>query len=256
MKQEDKLDKIQAVIKSIMFGGQKKCVATICGPVVSIARDYGAGGNETGRILARKLGVVCVENDILDHIVKEAKTDKNLMKILDERPDQGFFSEWIYSMVSNNALDRSYYLKRLFAAIYKIADVGGVIMGRGAHLILDDRNNVFRMKIEGSVDFCAQRVAKRETLDLEQARRKVIKTNSERTAFVREIFSYFPSNKTYYDLVLNADRLSPEQMADIALNTMRQMGFYVPERSLNNGKQGLYLSHKEPANTPVQSRAA
>ncbi len=104
-------------------------------------------------------------------------------------------------------------------------------MGRGAHLVLDDRKNVFRMRITGSINACARRVAQREKIEMEQARQKVLKINGERTKFVKEMFNNFPSNKTYYDLVLNSDGLTSEQISEITLFTMKQMGFYVPERN-------------------------
>ncbi|MBF0370057.1 MAG: cytidylate kinase-like family protein [Magnetococcales bacterium] len=239
MKNDDALDKVQALIKSIGFQGSRtngKREIASCGPVVTIARDFGAGGNAAGRILAGKIGVPCLDQELLDQIVERMKTDKKLMRRFDERLPQSFLEDWLYTMVTKGAPNRSVYHQRLIHLIQGVADMGGVILGRGAHLILDNRKNVFRMRITGSVEVCAKRIADREGVDLEKAKRMITQINQERMAFVRGLFKHFPSTKTYYDLVLNSDGLTPDQITEVALFTMKQMGFHVPERKTDNGR--------------------
>ena len=237
MKNDDALNKVQALIKSLRFsgsGGKREIIP--CGPVVTIARDFGSGGNEAGRILARGLGVACLDQEILDQVAELTKSDKFLMRRLDERLPMSFMEDWVHSMLTRNAPNKRDYHDRLIHIIRNISGIGGVLLGRGAHLILDDRKNVFRMRITGSVEVCAKRIADREKVDLERAKQMVIQVNQERAAFVRGLFKHFPSTKTYYDLVLNSDGLTPDQIAEIALFTMKRMGFHVSERKNDNGR--------------------
>lgn len=239
MKNNEALNKVQSLIKSMVFPGSDKAgnrIITPCGPVVAIARDFGAGGNEAGRILANELGVPCLDQEILDQIAQLAKSDKTLMRRLDERLPLNFLEDWLHSIFSRNAPNQHGYQERLIHVIQNVANIGGVILGRGAHLILFNRKNVFRMRITGSVDVCARRISQQEGIDLDKAKRTVVRVNQERTAFVKGFYKHFPSNRSYYDLVLSSDELTPDQIAEIALFTMKQMGFHVPERKKDHGR--------------------
>lgn len=54
---------------------------------------------------------------------------------------------------------------------------------------------------------------------------KVFQVNKERYEFVRELFQRRPTDSSYYDFVICSDRLSPEQVANLAFESMKQMGF-------------------------------
>ncbi len=256
MKSSDTLDKVQSLIKSMGIhrsGNSGKRVIVPCGPVVTIARDHGAGGNEAGRILAHELGVACLDQEILDRIAQLAKSDKTLMRRLDERLPLNFLEDWLHAIFSKRAPSQHGYQDRLIQVIQNVANIGGVILGRGAHLILNNRKNVFRLRITGSVDVCARRVAQQDGIDLEKARRMVVYINSERADFVKGLFKRFPSNRSYYDLVLNSDHLTPAEISGIVLFTMKRMGFHVPERKAADVRHSLDASDDESQPVRVTS---
>jgi cytidylate kinase len=101
-----------------------------------------------------------------------------------------------------------------------ISQTGGVILGRGANFILRDQQQ-FRLRVVGSLDVCAGRVAKRKGIDLVEARRRVAEVNSQRAAFVRDFLGADTTRPEAYDLVVNTDRLSVDAIVEMVMLAMR-----------------------------------
>ncbi|MGN7614052.1 cytidylate kinase family protein [Magnetococcales bacterium HHB-1] len=195
-------------------------------PVVTISRDYGSGGRKVGTILAKQLKTTLFDNQIRKNL--QAHWHTNDAESLDHLDDklQNALDDWFHVITSTDHISRDAYYRQLASTISKIADQGGVIMGRGAHLILDKRN-IFRVKITGSLERCAHRICKRKGVSPKSAQKLVIHTNKERTNFVRSLYKRFPTKSTYYDLVISSDHLKLTHIVEIILLSMQRMGFEV-----------------------------
>ncbi|MBF0369093.1 MAG: cytidylate kinase-like family protein [Magnetococcales bacterium] len=220
---------VRGLIKSAFFNPQRiaECDKEKKCPVVTVSRGYGANGSRTAELLADRLMVPCYGFTMVDGIIKEAKTNKNLMELMDEKYPS-VMDDWLHSMLSKGDISRVGYHRRLIKTVLTIARTGGVIIGRGAHLILSNHQNVFRTRVEGSLETCSRRIAERDKIKQKKAREVVIKTNKERARFVRELYKRFPPDREFYDLVVNSDRITPEQSVEIMIHTMSVMGFHVP----------------------------
>ena len=115
-----------------------------------------------------------------------------------------------------------------------ISQKGGVIVGRGAHLILGP-DRAFRVRIIGSLEACAARVAKREGLDLPAARELVQVVDRQRAEFLQQHFGVDKADCSTYDLVINSDRFSLEQMVDLILGSMLKAGYDITPDILQHG---------------------
>jgi hypothetical protein len=222
---------IHSFIRSALESDEliEKCKLTGC-PVVTISRDYGAAGRDVGRLLSDQLGVQYFNTKLLDGIIDKTKSDKHLLRRLDERTAT-FLDGWIFTFLSKTPVDKNDYFHALVDVLNTISRTGGVIIGRGAHLILSKRENpVFRVKIEGSKSNCASRVAMRNGIDLKAAMKRMKKINKERIEFTKDLYNKFPVNdRTYYDMVICSDNLSVEQIVDIINYTMKLSGYNVPD---------------------------
>ncbi|MBF0446740.1 MAG: cytidylate kinase-like family protein [Magnetococcales bacterium] len=221
-------NKLQSIIQATFFDIKPKTdkAKTVKPrPLVTVARDFGAEGEQVAQIMAKKLGVTCFDQQILDGIVNQVGVDPHLMQKLDERAPNKI-EDWIVDIFSAGKGSREEFLKRLYLSMNGVAVSGGVVVGRGGQIILAKRQ-AFRIRVTGTPEICAKRVSTREEISLEAARKRVAKINKERYEFVKELFQMHPTDSSYYDLVISSDRLSPEQVADLALNAMKQMGFPV-----------------------------
>ncbi len=206
----------------------EKCDRIAHCPVVTVSRSVGAGGGRVAEILAEHLTMPCFGYSMFDQIVKESKQDKYLLALVDEKAP-GVLDDWIHALFTHGTISKSGFYMRLVKTILAIAKTGGVIIGRGAHLVLTGDPRVFRVRVEGSMEVCAQRVAEREKIKLKKARELILKTEKERHKYVKELYKRFPHDRAYYDLVVNTDKLTPEDTVDVIIHAMDRMGFSVPE---------------------------
>lgn len=205
----------------------KACDAIHKCPVVTVSRDYGAGGSRIAELLSEMLTVNCFGYAILDKVVKEAKSNKHLMGRLDERFTR-ISDNWVLSLFGKGGANKDDYIKRLVKAVTAIGQTGGVIIGRGAHLILADNPKVFRVKMEGSPEACIKRVSERENISKKEAKKRIKKVEKERIQFVKELYKRFPTNRAYYDLSISTDELDPHQAVEIIVYAMLKRGLYIP----------------------------
>lgn len=198
---------------------------------VALSRDYGSGGEEIARQLARVLGVRCLDGELLDAIAAETRGDKDALKRVDERV-RGVVDQWLYNFFTQQHAEDTAYQIHLIHVLLDIPDHGGgVVVGRGASLILP-RGKAFRARITGSLGVCAGRVQRDEGLSHFQAVEKIRRINAERAEFIRSRFGHDPADVSIFDLVVNTDRLEPAQAMELILHGMNLAGFRLPANAL------------------------
>ena len=172
-------------------------------PLVTITRDYGCGGEEIGRQLAEALNVPWFDRDLIERVAKAARADKAAMAALDETV-KGPLEVWLTSLLAQQSFSPSEYLHHLVRVLMGVARHGGVVMGRGGHIILR-RQHPFRVRLVGTVEKCAERVAAAEGLSDRAAAAKVQQKNRERSLFLWEDFRARTNEPYNYDLLINTD---------------------------------------------------
>jgi len=193
--------------------------------VVTVSRGYGSLGKQVAQALADRLKVRCCDRDILEEVAKRASVDIDLIKKLDETILRSALVPW-KAVFSGQTLGEERYLDNLVKVIMNISRKGGVIVGRGAHLILGPER-AFRVRIIGSLEACTARIAGREQIDHAAARERVQAVDHERAEFVQKYFGVDNADSSVYDLVINSDRFSLEQMVDMILGAMLQVGYEI-----------------------------
>lgn len=194
--------------------------------VVTISRDHGALGGDVAERLAEVLGVVCADRQILESVAARARVDVALVESLD-RHVAPFKGEWWSGLISGRALSRDQFSTNLVKVIFNIARRGGVIVGRGAHLMLG-AGVAFRVRIVGCAERCSRRIAEREGLDPEQAKDRVKSVNHEREQFLRVYFGAPVDDPRSYDLTVNSDRFDVDAMVRLILVGMVEAGYRLP----------------------------
>lgn len=200
--------------------------------VVTVSRGYGSQGKLVAQALADRLGVRCCDRTILEAVAKRAAVDIDLVTRLDETVRHSALAPW-KSVFSGQTLGEQRYLDHLVKVIMNISNKGGVIVGRGAHLILGP-GRAFRVHIIGSLDACAARIAEREGIDLAAAQERVRTVDRQRAEFVEKHFGVSSADKSVYDLTINSDRFSIEQMVDLILDAMLKLGYDIPAELLRH----------------------
>jgi cytidylate kinase len=200
--------------------------------VVTVSRGFGSCGKQVAKALADRLGVRCCDRTILKEVAARANVDVELVKKLDENIDKSSATPW-KALFGGKTYTRERYLHHLVKVVLNISNKGGVIIGRGAHLILGPKR-AFRVRIIGSPDACAARVAKREEIDIDSARKLVEKIDRQRAEYLREIYGQHIDECSDYDIVINSDHFDVPQMVGLILNGMQQAGYDIPRKLLQS----------------------
>ena len=183
-------------------------------PVVTISREPGSGGRIVAQKLAERLGFEVFHQEVLHEMAKRAEVSEQLLATLDER-GLSILEDWISSLVYQRHLWPDEYLQHLMNVIGTIGKHGrSVVVGRGANFILPPEQR-FRVRITASQRWRIQNVARDFNLPENEAKRRVIKTESNRKAFIRKYFNADIADPTNYDLVINTETLSVGNAVDV-----------------------------------------
>lgn len=188
-------------------------------PVVTVSHDYGSGGREIARVLADALGVPCYDQQLVDAIAASSGIDAESLIRLDEQA-QMHWTQWLHGFKSLHRLEQAQYYRHLVNLCLNILHSGGVIVGRGAHIILAN-HRVFRLRLVGTLEHCAARIASREHIEFSVAREKAAQANQCKQQFIWDYFRQQLDDPRLFDLVVNSDRLEIERQLPTLLDAIR-----------------------------------
>jgi cytidylate kinase len=183
-------------------------------PVVTISREPGSGGRIVAQRLSERLGFEVFHQEVLHEMAKRAGVSEQLLATLDER-GLSILEDWISSLVHNRHLWPDQYLQHLMNVIGTLGKHGrAVVVGRGANFVLPPEQR-FRVRITASQRLRIENVVRDFNLSPDEAKRRVIKTESNRKAFIRKYFNADIADPTNYDLVINTETLTVDNAVDV-----------------------------------------
>jgi cytidylate kinase len=171
-------------------------------PVITVSRTLGSGGDVIARAVSERMGIELYGSEIITAIATEANVSSTLIEALNEKLDA--VDAWIYSAVFGKHVSRDEYVHFLSTVIRGLYHTGGVIIGRGGHVILAGRD-VLRVRIVGSVEACATRISEDEGISYAEAKRKVQDNNKRRGKFIWDLFHSRYNDPTNFDMIVNTD---------------------------------------------------
>lgn len=191
--------------------------------VVCISRDYGSGGDEVARLLAKRLGLELYDRVVIDRIAKRLDAEPATMQAVDTGSSH-LRDLWLYSLVTGQDLSERSYKRHLINVVVTLGRTGGVILGAAAHLILA-RSGALRVRFTGSAEACAKRVAAAESLSIEAALKRIEDMNHRRGEFVWEHFQARLNDPRTFDLIINTDRVQDyEKVVDMLVAAADMLG--------------------------------
>ena len=125
-------------------------------PVVTISRQFGAGGQTFGRLVADQVGYDFIDEEIVQLVAKKARVSTNWVESI-EKEAGGRLLKYMTRFVPRGFIDmilddqRGYidevvYVDLLHQIINRLADEGNVvIIGRGSQYILRDCKDAFHV---------------------------------------------------------------------------------------------------------------
>ncbi len=185
-------------------------------PTICISRQYGARGGEMGRMVAERLGFRYYAQELIHDIAEAGHVRQQVVESLDERVQDGI-SEWVAGLIKRGVFAPSDYLRNLSKVVLTLARHGrGVIIGRGAHFILDPKTTL-RIRTIAPLETRVARIVQRDNLDAVAARATVLRIDGERVAFNKQHYGADIADPDHYDLVVNIGTLGMEGAVDATI---------------------------------------
>jgi len=196
--------------------------------VITISRQFGAGGRTLGRRLADTLGYTFADNDVIQMIAEAANVSPMWVESVEKEAGTRL-SRAINRLVARNLVDkvlkdeRGYidekiYLDYLVVIISQIAEEGDVvILGRGSQYILNDHPDAFHVLLIDNYENRVQFMIKHYDLSRGRAESVVRAEDRRRLSLYRRIGKEDFDNPDLYHLVLNMSRMTLEDAEKIVL---------------------------------------
>lgn len=188
--------------------------------IVAIGRQFGCGGREIGKMIARSLGADYYDKTLLSKAAEALGFSKNLFDRADEKRPSWLRSLLQYNYGVENAvsefsdIDNEGLYRAQSRVIRQLADKGScVIVGRTADYILRDHPGLVSIFLHAPLEFRARRICDRkDAADMDAARNMARKMDNARESF----YSYYANrpwgHASTYHLSIDTSRFTPEEI--------------------------------------------
>lgn len=196
--------------------------------VITISRQFGAGGKTLGTMVAERLGYTFVDNEIIQMVATEAKVSKTWVESI-EKEAGGTLQRLITNLVSKSLVERilsgergyideEIYVDTLRKIITKLAEAGNVvIIGRGGQYILQDDPKTLHILLVGDFEHRVEFMEKHYNLNNKQATQAVTLDDRRRVSLYRKFGKEDYDNPDLYHLVLNMNRVELNKGCDLVV---------------------------------------
>lgn len=191
-------------------------------PAITISREEGAGGHTVASDLAGYLQTRSACHDVWTvfdrNLIEQVLDEHQLSKRVGDYMKEGHKSMLIDAVEELLGLHPSTWtlVEKINATILRLAETGHVILvGRGGGIVTNEMENVFRVRLVGSLERRVEQVMKVFDLD-EKAALKLIKKEDEGARrYVKDNFDADIADPLLYHLVINTDLVRYDEAAQL-----------------------------------------
>lgn len=187
--------------------------------VITISREPGSGGNILGERLSQQLQFDLFYQEFIHKMAESAHVSVRLLETLDEK-GASVLEEWISSLVDKRHLWPDRYLQHLMKIIGTIGKHGrAVIVGRGANFVLPPEKRI-SLRVISPLETRIRNVSQAFGAAAAEARSRILKTESDRKAFIKKYFNEDIQNPLNYDVIINTEDLSVDDAVNAVIGTL------------------------------------
>jgi cytidylate kinase len=198
--------------------------------VVCISHSSGAGGEEVGRLVAERLGFLCVDEEIVARaavkggidaaeVADEERRKSLAVRVLNAMA-RGGGDAWAFGgsvpLRSGEELNNDDIQALIRETIEQTAARGNaVIVAHAASHAISPGPAVLRVLVTASPHTRAARVSDAEGLDQADTARALKDSDAGRADYLKRFYDVGEELPTHYDLVFNTDSLTIERVAEL-----------------------------------------
>lgn len=201
-------------------------------PILTVARQLGAGGGALAVALAERLGWRLLDRALIERIAAELKVAPEQVESYDERVDTfaerlgQYLGEGFPEMLAMpiepplSAESAARTARRVLAAV---ADEGpAVIVGHGAQCMLQEHPDAFHLLVHAPQAFRVRRAAERYGVGEAEALQRIRRSDADRRAYIRQHFDREWLGAPQYHLCVDTGRLGMEETLAIVEPVVRR----------------------------------
>ncbi len=198
--------------------------------VITISRQFGAGGSSVARLLADHLRLEVVDQSLIAEVARRASLTAEDVEAEDERPTTlldrlamsfsplaaGFGMAWEPPYPDSVYDPRREVLELTQEVVRETARAGNVvIVGRGGAHILRDEPGAFHVFLHAEAPFRERIVMEREQIDRPAAVRRIHEVDANRAAYIKQIYGRDWLDVRLYGLSIDTGRAGFAAAAEI-----------------------------------------
>lgn len=205
--------------------------------LITISRQYGAGGSEVARLVADQLGWTVVDNEIVDRVAQRAGLAPKTVAEQDERVP-GFVERLAQALTASSqefavpelgvaVRNEDPNLVRLTErVVHEIAEEGkAVLVGRAAPAVLGHDFPAIHVKLVANREFRVKLAMAAEQLDEKTALKRLIDVDANRARYHREHYGRDWDDPVNFHLILNTGLLGLDGAAEVIVGRARKLGW-------------------------------
>lgn len=171
--------------------------------VITIGRENGSGGRYIGELLAKKLGIKCYNDELLEETAKKYNIDLSYLKKTDEKKPNNL----MYFGGQNIPLDT---FNKEALLIKQLANESCIIIGRCSNYILSDLENVINIFVYAPLGARIERYARRNNVDVIKAEKMITREDKQRANYYNFYTSQIWGEAKGYNLSIDTSKTGIE----------------------------------------------
>ncbi|MCF8033380.1 MAG: cytidylate kinase-like family protein [Desulfarculaceae bacterium] len=198
--------------------------------VLSISRQFGAGGRTLGEMVASELGYHFLHESQLDQMAAQAdqangqeatqsQYHTQVVELLTSLAPSNFMDRWTGAQGEDKAL-----IESLSRVIQELSEAGKVVLlGRGAQFILRYRPDTVRVLLVSELEQRVNFMVQHYDMDQATARKLIAEADKKRARFLNNFYPGEPDESSLYHLVLNTSLLSISGATNLVVRLVRRI---------------------------------
>ncbi|HEV2416010.1 MAG TPA: cytidylate kinase-like family protein [Candidatus Dormibacteraeota bacterium] len=211
-------------------------------PVVTVGRQFGAGGATVGHLLSERLKADFLDSNIIDEVARRLQLPKEEVEAEDEHPGSllarllvalGSASSeplippeataWTPPNAAPTFDTRKAVLQITQHVIQEAARSGNVvIVGRGGAYILRDFPGALHVFLRAAEDVRVKTIMERFNIaSADEARKRMKLTDENWTSYIKQVYGHDRNHPAHYDMVLDTGRLGYDAVIETILVALK-----------------------------------
>lgn len=192
--------------------------------IITIGRQFGSGGADIGKALAKELNIKCYDKEILFEAAKKSGMCEVVAEQYDECGQQSFLyslatTGYFASQMDYQPINAKLYNAQ-FQLIRKIAEEeeSCIFIGRCADYVLEENKDLLRVYISADIDYRIKKIADKYDISESEAIKLIQRRDKQRAAYYNFYTCKKWSEVNSYDLCINSAGVGVDGAVQLILN--------------------------------------